>query len=103
VAANDPASFVSFPAVMFPSSIQTHTAIPESVISPHEMARLECPTLPTVDQQGEYGHGGKPQAVLPQGGQGNSTLSLARLSNARLDIFLQGKVKLHSVGLIWQG
>ena len=55
---------------MFPSSIQSHAAIPESVISPHEMARLECPTLSSVEQPGEFGQGGKPAAVLPQGGQG---------------------------------
>ena len=62
----------SFPAVMFPSSIQTHPALPESVISAHEMARLECPTVATNDQQTiEFGYGGQPQAVLPQGGQGN--------------------------------
>jgi hypothetical protein len=56
-------------AVMFPSPVQSQAALPESVIASHEMSRLECPTLP--EHQPEFGQGGQPQAVLPQGGQGN--------------------------------
>ena len=68
----------------FPGSIPPHATphatLPESVMSTHQMSRLECPPAlgANLDQAGNeqasdfiQTHGGQPQAVLPQGGQGN--------------------------------
>ena len=67
-------------AVKFPGSIPPHATLPENVMSTHQMSRLECPPAlgANLDQAGNeqasdfiQTHGGQPQAVLPQGGQGN--------------------------------
>ena len=57
-------------AVMFPSYVQRQATLSESVILSKEISPLECPPISETAQQTEFGQGGKPQAVLPQGGQG---------------------------------